>query len=373
MVISPQSTFKVSHAQPLSRRFLLILAAIALPSVGQPAIAAPVNAPSHVVAQASSPTGTRPLPQMVVNQVLLDASQRLNVARDQLQIEDYRRQTWSDSCLGLGDINESCALVTVPGWQITIASGQQRLVYRTDLVGRIFRLSRDSQTLPTTLPTTLRDRLLEHVSNQTGVAASELEVVSAEPQFWDGCLGIYVPNQACTMIGISGWRAIVSSPTQSWVWHMDGTGSNIRLNETASSGTLIPQFMASEARPSLSPEVVFQMVRTGGIAGQTMQVRLLADGQIVQSPPQMTGSSVPYLPKRLTPEQIQQFIESLDQHQFQNFNGLSYPAPTGAADYFTITLTSQSGTTQYVDMVQSQLPPQLQDIIQTWDQLQDWQ
>jgi hypothetical protein len=304
----------------------------------------------------------------VVNRVLLDASQQLGTSRDQVQVETYRRQTWTDSCLGLGDINESCALVTVPGWEITVAHGQQRLVYRTDLTGRTFRLSRDSQTMPSALG----DRLLEHVSGETGVPVSELKIVSAEPRFWDGCLGLYAPNIRCTMIGIWGWRAIVSSPTQSWVYHTDGTGDSIRLNTVASS-RLVPQFMTDSTSPNLGSEVVFEMRRSGGIAGQTIQVMLLADGQVMQPPPHADGSSAPHLLNQLTPQQLEQFTQLLEEHQFQNFNGLSYPAPQGSADYFTVTLIGQSGTTQYADIVQDQLPPQLQAIIQNWEQLQHWQ
>ncbi|MBD2463686.1 hypothetical protein H6G89_22045 [Oscillatoria sp. FACHB-1407] len=345
---------------------LLALSAIALPSLSQPAMATSLNQSVTLSAQASATTTNRSLPRIVANQVLLDASQRLGISRDQLQIQDYQRRIWSDSCLGLGDINESCALVTVPGWQITVTHGQQRLVYHTDLAGRSLRLSRDSQTLPSTVS----DRLLQHASTESGVPVSELEVVSAEPQFWDGCLGIYVPNDACAAIGISGWRAVVSSPSQSWVYHMNGDGSGISLNTTASDTSLVPQFMPDSTRPNLGSEVIFQMSREGGFAGQSIQVMLLADGQVMQPPPHADGSSVPHLLNQLTPQQIEQFIQFLEQHQFQNFNGLTYPAPQGSADYFTITLTSQSGTTQYTDIALDQLPPQLQAIIQQWEQLQ---
>ena len=53
------------------------------------------------------------------------------------QIDQYRRKTWSDSCLGLGGPAESCLAALTDGWQVEIValSTAQRYVYRTTLSG----------------------------------------------------------------------------------------------------------------------------------------------------------------------------------------------------------------------------------------------
>lgn len=71
------------------------------------------------------------LPDRVARAVLRDAARQLNVSTSQLEIGRSQRRNWSDSCLGLGRPEYSCAAVVVPGWLVTVESGRQRLVYRT--------------------------------------------------------------------------------------------------------------------------------------------------------------------------------------------------------------------------------------------------
>jgi hypothetical protein len=66
---------------------------------------------------------------------------------------------------------------------------------------------------------------------------------------------------------------------------------------------------------------------------------------------------------------VEQF-EKLVKQEFEQFNNLSYVAPSGAADYITYTLTSRDqDTTRYTDINQDRLPSSLQTLIQAWNQL----
>ncbi|MEM9215211.1 MAG: YbaY family lipoprotein [Cyanobacteria bacterium P01_F01_bin.150] len=57
------------------------------------------------------------------------------------QIDQYRRESWSDSCLGLGGPAESCLAALTEGWRVAIVdlTTDQRYVYRTNLGGDSIR------------------------------------------------------------------------------------------------------------------------------------------------------------------------------------------------------------------------------------------
>lgn len=73
--------------------------------------------------------------------------------------------------------------------------------------------------------------------------------------------------------------------------------------------------------------------------------------------------------RRVSVQQVQQFVRSLERSKFSKFRNLSYPAPSGAADYITYTLTSQEGTVQYNDISQNNLPKNLQTAVKAWNQI----
>jgi len=72
---------------------------------------------------------------------------------------------------------------------------------------------------------------------------------------------------------------------------------------------------------------------------------------------------------QISRQEVRQFQQLLEQQQFSQFNQLGYPAPRGAADYITVTLSSQSSTTRYADMGSDRLPQSLQAVIESWSQI----
>jgi hypothetical protein len=47
---------------------------------------------------------------------------------------------WSDSCLGLGGPEESCAQVVTPGYKITLEVGGTQYIVRTDETAEVVRI-----------------------------------------------------------------------------------------------------------------------------------------------------------------------------------------------------------------------------------------
>lgn len=89
--------------------------------------------------------GTLPLPTELPPEAVLEAQQwladQLSVAAEQVQIVDVEQSEWSDSCLGLGGPNESCAQVITPGWRVVFEISGQSYEVRTDETATTIRLA----------------------------------------------------------------------------------------------------------------------------------------------------------------------------------------------------------------------------------------
>ena len=80
---------------------------------------------------------TSKLPAALADAVLQDASKRSGLPISSLRIVKAERRTWTNGCLGLGDPGVVCTQALVPGWQVIVEGGKQRLVYRTGESGRV--------------------------------------------------------------------------------------------------------------------------------------------------------------------------------------------------------------------------------------------
>ncbi len=72
---------------------------------------------------------------------------------------------------------------------------------------------------------------------------------------------------------------------------------------------------------------------------------------------------------QISRSQVRQFRQLLQQQQFSQFDGLSYPPNRGSADFINITLSSRMATTSYTDINQNSLPRPLQEVIKAWNQI----
>lgn len=322
--------------------------------------------------QASS-IGKVNLPDSVTNAVLQFASKQLGVPSSRLRIIKAEQQTWPDSCLGLPRPVERCMGTPTPGWRVSVEAKQQVYVYRTDNSGSRVRAEGTDGQPPDVgdLPNSVAKAVLSEASRQSNLPVSRLSVTQAEKRDWpDSCLGIPEPLILCAQRIVSGWRVVVEGGRQTLVYRTNETGSVIKLEKGAtkgnSKGVPIPK---SELPPPLSQGVVFRAIATGGFMGRTYETRLMSDGTVIRQTPQSRGVKAPAQTHQVSRQQVRQFQELLQKQRFSQFNQMSYPAPNGAADYISVTLTSQSGTTRYADIAQDQLPKPLQSVIQAWNQI----
>ena len=216
------------------------------------------------------------------------------------------------------------------------------------------------------------DRILLAVAADVDRPVSTLRIAASEPATWDGCMGIYEPDQACTMIAIFGLRVVVTDGDQSWVYHTRQDGQELVQNPTASGSRngLIPDFIPQvqpnpEAEPETEPEAhVFRAVESGGLAGRQQETVLLADGRLLQ---RENGTVVSE--QRVTPAQLAAFQQVLEDQRFPNLNRMRYVTDAAFADYPTVQLSAMYHQTEYIDLALDDIPPALQAVIQAWEEL----
>ncbi|MEH2241165.1 hypothetical protein [Nostoc sp.] len=313
------------------------------------------------------------LPRPVANAVLQDLARKQGILTRELQIIDSNQQTWRNGCLEQAQADELCTQTLVPGWQIVVSNGKQNWIYHTNNNGRSLRLASantPSENLSDKLPTSVKNAVLQAASRRLQQPISQLTIIQAQQQTWkDGCLELAKADEFCTQALVSGWRVVVGGGEQTLVYHTNQTGSAVRLNEKANEGTLAPvQIPVSELPPPLDRGIVFRQISSGGFAGRTYETVLLKDGRLIRVRIGDANDSERSV-RRVSVQQVQQFVRSLKRSKFSKFKNLSYPAPSGSADYITYTLTSLEGTVQYNDISQNNLPKNLQTAVKAWNQL----
>ncbi|TAF06253.1 MAG: hypothetical protein EAZ77_12565 [Nostocales cyanobacterium] len=125
---------------------------------------------------------------------------------------------------------------------------------------------------------------------------------------------------------------------------------------------------ANELPPPLDEGIVFREISSGGITGRTYQTVLRNDGLLTRVRIGDANDSERSV-RRVSLQQLKQFEKLLEKKRVAKYVNLSYPAPSGAADYITYTLTSKEGTVQYNDISQDGLPKQLKSVVEAWNQI----
>ncbi|NJN30527.1 MAG: hypothetical protein HC824_08930 [Synechococcales cyanobacterium RM1_1_8] len=217
----------------------------------------PSTVPFAPILLAQTQTTASPLPSLVQG-IQRDLAQRLNVAPASIQILATTPVTWPDQCLGLARPNQRCRGGELPGWRIELASAQQYWTYRSDRSGKQFRLEplagadgfAQGELTPAASQT-----LLKTVAQNVKRPINKLKILELQATTWDGCLGIFAPDRACTMIAIFGFRALITDGNATWVYHLNEDASQIAQNATASGahGKVLVSLMPVETEPVPNP------------------------------------------------------------------------------------------------------------------------
>lgn len=319
---------------------------------------------------ASNVTETN-LPPDLARTVLRAASTDFRVSSSQLQITKAEQRTWENSCLGLQRPTERCMGTPTPGWRVTVKSRQEVKVYRTDSIGDRIRAEETSNN--SDLPNSVKNAVLRDIdtARRSRVDISTLSLVQAERQQWsDGCLGLGGSTEVCSAGIVPGWRVTFQGGRQRFIYRTNESGSVVKPERRGVQGNNGTVPIPRGEIPPLAAGVVFRAISSGGFAGMTTETVLMNDGRVMQMS-RFGGRTFPAPTQinQISRQEVRQFQQLLERQQFSQFDLVSFQAPRGAADFFAVTLTGESGTTSYADIVQEQLPESLRSVILAWNQI----
>lgn len=223
------------------------------------------------------------------------------------------------------------------------------------------------------LPAAVIKAVRQDLSRQINVPSEKLKIVKYSQETWaDGCLGLAKPDEFCTQALVGGWRVVVSNGEKNWIYRTDLNGKVVRLEHDKMAINLFSSLaytVSLENSANLQSDEIFRVTNSGGFAGRTYQTTLYKDGRVIQVLVNRNPTSTQPQIHKISPQQVEEFQQLLKQQQFDQFNQQNYPAPRGAADYITVTLTSPNATISYSDINQQLLPPALQQVIQAWNEI----
>jgi hypothetical protein len=270
--------------------------------------------------------------------------------------------------LGLPKTDEVCSMAIVPGWRVEVSDKLQTWFYRTDRTGKTLRLENPDRSV---LPQPVASKLIQQVAKETNTQAGKLRITEVRAKTYDGCLGIYRPDRACTKIAIQGWQSIVTSPDRTYIYHLSQNADRIAQNETASGAKrkINVSFGTFGEIAPLAATEVFRSSTSGDLTGRMMSTVLTQDGKITRYQSSPTARFAPVVIKTLSLDQLNAFKKTLDNRQFPNLNGLTYLTSATVADYPTTTYQSQSAATQFIDLEKQSLPKSLRESISSWESL----
>ncbi|MGG6293396.1 hypothetical protein ACQ4M4_03145 [Leptolyngbya sp. AN02str] len=366
-----------SRFNSAKRWSLAVLSVLVVGAVAEQSMAMPQPRPVPIeLEQSVRPQATTRVPRMVIRRIQRDLMQRENISRRDLRVVSATRNTWTDGCLGLGGPAESCIATMVEGYRIEFTNDQQNWVYRSDRTGRNIRpeLIGSEPEVPMSLPTNVQTRVLQTIASQVGVPAGRLRITETQRATWDGCMGIYEPDQACTMIAIFGYRIIVTDSNQNWVYHINQNGDQVVQNAIASvrhnrfMTTFIPEGNNIDPSPITEP-IIFRSSVSGGIGGFRTEKVLMASGILRTQTLRLNMPTGEVTERRISLEEVAEFQQLLEAQRFPNLNRMRYITDAAFADYPTTVFEGMGSQVEYIDLVQDDLPPSLQNVITAWERL----
>lgn len=233
-------------------------------------------------------------------------------------------------------------------------------------------------TKPTTnnLPQATFRAIQRDIQKRFRVAPNTLQVNGFRRETWDGCLGLPLPNGACTAIAIPGWQVVVTNQAKNrfWVYNTDQNGTKIAYNATASlprNGKISAPKIITQDKiiPTSSKDVIFQAAQTTGFSADYFAWELTRDGVLTRRSLRANPGKTETV-RKLNKQELQRFINLLDNNSFSHFNRLSYLNMGAiAADAVSFQLNYNGAVLEYTQSNIQQYPTKLTRIISAWERL----
>jgi hypothetical protein len=329
------------------------------------AIASTANIPAFSQPTNHTSSTNQPAPA-VIQSIRQAVKQQFGVAK--ISVLSTTEQNWPDGCLGLPKAEEVCTMAIVTGWRVEVSDKLQTWFYRTDRTGKTIRLENPQRSV---LPQPVASKLIQQVARETNTPSGKLRITEVRAKTYDGCLGIYRPDRACTEIVIPGWESIVTSPDRTYIYHLNQKADRIVQNATA-SGAKQKITVALATFGEISPLAVneiFSSSTSGDLTGRMIRTVLTQDGKIIRYQSSPLARFAPVVIKTISIDRVKAFKKMLNDQQFPNLTGLSYLTTAALADYPTTTYQRGDIATNFIDLEKQSLPKSLQQLIASWELL----
>jgi hypothetical protein len=228
------------------------------------------------------------------------------------------------------------------------------------------------------LPAPLAQRIRQDIQRRFRVPTQRITMQAAQRRTWDACMGVAPPQRMCAQIAIAGWQVVAANNTSFWVYHISDDGKTLAFNAVASAprnrNLPVPRLLDANSRIPTSDDgdrVLFQSAMTTGFAPGYFAIELRADGRLTRRAiSQQPSTGKPEVIKRLSPQQVQQFMALLERNRFHHLNGVSYfNADRVAADAASFQLSDGSHVMEYTQAEPNAFPSSLRRIVAAWEQL----
>ncbi|BAY19944.1 hypothetical protein NIES21_58140 (plasmid) [Anabaenopsis circularis NIES-21] len=176
----------------------------------------------------SNPVMERGLPIQVGNEIKSIASKHLQILPSVVLITKIEPQTFTDSCLGLGNLAESCAQQTIRGYRVTVAGKPQ--------ARQIYRISSDKVNIRTEaiaglpnrtddLPTAIARTVFNAAQSDLKQPIANLSITQVSPRFNCFRSPTAAPNEPCIPTQrLDGWNVTVTNFQKSLTYTVNLSG-----------------------------------------------------------------------------------------------------------------------------------------------------
>ncbi|UKP01250.1 hypothetical protein L6494_28505 (plasmid) [Nostoc sp. UHCC 0870] len=176
----------------------------------------------------SNPVIERGLPIQVGNEIKRIASKHLQILPSIVLITKIEPQTFTDSCLGLGNLAESCAQQTIRGYRVTLeGKSQARQIYRisNDKVNIRTEAIAGLPTRTDELPTAIASTIFNAAQSDLKKPITNLSITQVSPRFNCFRSPTAAPNEPCIPTqSLDAWNVTVTNFQKSLTYtvHLNG-------------------------------------------------------------------------------------------------------------------------------------------------------
>lgn len=169
------------------------------------------------------------LPIQVQNEIRRIAGNHFQLSSAVVLVANVESQTFTDSCLGLGDLTETCARQAIAGYRVTVAGkANQEQIYRISNDAKILRTEAIAG-LPTRtdeLPTSIALKVFDRATLDLKQPVATLKIARVEPIFNCFRYPTDPPNHPCTpLTSVKGWKVTVTSFQKAIAYSIESNGT----------------------------------------------------------------------------------------------------------------------------------------------------